>query len=81
MSIIEFPSVQSPLGPDELLTYEEAAAFMRVNVRTIKRYVARGELETVGRPPKVFVVKQSIAAFQQRTRRGGQGEGGHDAAA
>lgn len=81
MNIVNFPGTYELLGPDELMTYAEAAAFMRCDVRTIKRYVAHGLLETVGIPPKVFVTKRSIAAYQQRTRRGGQVEGGHDDAA
>jgi hypothetical protein len=79
MTILNFPA--APLGPDDLLTYTEAAALMRCHPRTIKRYVRDGRLETVGLPPKVFVTRRSIAADQERTRRGGSHEGGQDAAA
>jgi len=78
VTILTFPS---PLGPDELLTYAEAAELMRCHPDTIKRYVRKGELETVGRPPKVFVTRRSVAAYHERTRRGGQPQGGDDAAA
>lgn len=57
------------LGPDDLLTYAEAAKHMRCSVATIKRMVKREELETIGLPPKVFVTRQGIAAYQQRTLR------------
>jgi hypothetical protein len=68
-----------PLGPDELLTYAEAAAFLRCHPRTVKRYVRDGRLETVGRSPKIFVTRRGIAAYQERTRRRGLLEVGHDA--
>ena len=70
-----------PLGPEELLTYAEAAAFLRCHPRTVKRYVREGQLETVGRSPKIFVTRRGIAAYQERTRRGGLVEGGDDAEA
>jgi recombinational DNA repair protein (RecF pathway) len=76
----EHPSAE-PLGPDELLTYAEAAAFLRCHPRTVKRYVHDGLLETVGRPPKIFVTRRGIAAYQEHTRRSGLAEAGRDAEA
>lgn len=33
--------------PEELLTYEEVAAYLRVETRTVSRYVAKGALVSV----------------------------------
>ncbi|HMQ35176.1 MAG TPA: helix-turn-helix domain-containing protein [Chloroflexaceae bacterium] len=70
-----------PLGPDDLLTYTEAAAFLRCHPRTVKRYVREGRLETVGQSPKIFVTRRGIAAYQEHTRRHGLLEANRNAEA
>jgi hypothetical protein len=43
-----------PLGPDDLLTYAEAAAFLRCQPRTVKRYVRDGEAHLGSHSPSTL---------------------------
>lgn len=56
--------------PTDLMKIAEVAALFCCNTRTIKRYIARGDLETLYSGSLLRVTKRSVAAYQQRTRRG-----------
>lgn len=76
MSVHPFPGRAGEdlelLQPEDLATVAEAAAILGCKAITVRRLIKRGELETLYSGRLLRITRRSLAAYQQRTRRGGR---------
>jgi excisionase family DNA binding protein len=56
-------------NPNELLTSEEVAALLRIDVRTVRKYHAEGRLKAEKYSARVFRYRRSdVEAFREKCR-------------